>query len=440
MAGGRLALDLKDTPAAYSVVTRDFIDALNLTNLTEAAQWTTNTLQFADGQGGGDFFNITVPISVRGGGTSALRQRNFFLYFAPMDSYNLERYDFGRGPNSVLFGNGGTLGGVQTAMTKRARVDRPIRTIEQTVGSWDSYRTVLDVNQPVNDRLAFRAAAVYADRNGWRDYEMERTKAAFLTGTFKISKDTELRVEGEVGRQWRNTPRAFMRDFFSGWDGATVFNGPLATGTLPPALAQQGVDRRGSNYFVYDPANGVDAIVNFQNEPFIRGSGATSTTPIGGYTQVGTQGLGSSAANLLYSFNVPSNRFDTAIANSNFYLPGEEFTMSPDTWVIKQEFSDLQATLSHQFGQSLFVEIAAAQTRSKNTIQQESGRGLSDIYIDINQRLPNGAANPNFLEPYAMGNYARSTPENNVDAVRAALAYVKDLDKWGSYSASLMGA
>src|SRR5215212_4313643 len=33
MAGGRLASDLRDTPVAYSVVTREFIDALNLTDL-----------------------------------------------------------------------------------------------------------------------------------------------------------------------------------------------------------------------------------------------------------------------------------------------------------------------------------------------------------------------------------------------------------------------
>ena len=32
LTGGRLITDLRDTPAAYSVLTRDFIEALNLTN------------------------------------------------------------------------------------------------------------------------------------------------------------------------------------------------------------------------------------------------------------------------------------------------------------------------------------------------------------------------------------------------------------------------
>ena len=41
LAGGRLAGDLRDTPVAYSVITRDFIDALGITDLQTAAEWTT---------------------------------------------------------------------------------------------------------------------------------------------------------------------------------------------------------------------------------------------------------------------------------------------------------------------------------------------------------------------------------------------------------------
>ena len=44
LAGGRLAGELKDTPVAYSVLTRDFIDALQLTDVTEMTKWFTNAL------------------------------------------------------------------------------------------------------------------------------------------------------------------------------------------------------------------------------------------------------------------------------------------------------------------------------------------------------------------------------------------------------------
>ncbi|MES2692060.1 MAG: STN domain-containing protein, partial [Verrucomicrobiota bacterium] len=48
LAGGRLSTDLRDTPAAYSVLTRDFIEALNLTNLTMAQQWTVGFNEIED--------------------------------------------------------------------------------------------------------------------------------------------------------------------------------------------------------------------------------------------------------------------------------------------------------------------------------------------------------------------------------------------------------
>jgi outer membrane receptor for ferric coprogen and ferric-rhodotorulic acid len=41
LTGGRLASDLRDTPAAYSVITREFIDALGITDLMQAAEWST---------------------------------------------------------------------------------------------------------------------------------------------------------------------------------------------------------------------------------------------------------------------------------------------------------------------------------------------------------------------------------------------------------------
>lgn len=44
LAGGRLAGDLKDTPVAYSVLTREFIDALDLTDLVSASEWTVNSV------------------------------------------------------------------------------------------------------------------------------------------------------------------------------------------------------------------------------------------------------------------------------------------------------------------------------------------------------------------------------------------------------------
>ena len=132
LAGGRLAGDLADTPAAYSVITREFIDALNLTDLNGAIEWTVNTNVNND-NGANLTFAANVTYTTRGVGAST-PQRNFFPFYVNFDSYNLERYDFSRGPNSVLFGNGNQAGSANV-VTKQARFDRPVRELRTSFGS-----------------------------------------------------------------------------------------------------------------------------------------------------------------------------------------------------------------------------------------------------------------------------------------------------------------
>src|SRR5262245_13329395 len=40
LAGGRIATALKDTPVAYSVVTKEFLDAFAITDTAAAVEWT----------------------------------------------------------------------------------------------------------------------------------------------------------------------------------------------------------------------------------------------------------------------------------------------------------------------------------------------------------------------------------------------------------------
>lgn len=438
LAGGRLNLDLKDVPAAYSVITRDFIDALGIANLNEAAEWAPNSMRTVNGAGGGDAQNNTAPVTTRGvGNVYQLRQRNFFVYFAPMDSYSIERYDFGRGPNQVIFGNG-TVGGQSVSMTKRPRFDRPSETLELTGGSWNNYRSVIDVNRPLGGKLAARAAAVWADRDGWRKGEHEITKAVFASLAVKPTPKSEVRLEGEFGRQQRRLPYATLNDAFTGWDGVTVFGG--RADTLPANANELGVSRRGSNYIVYNPQAGLtDVIYTYQNEPITLGGGASATTPIGGFVQVGPQSLSSSGASLLHAVNLPANRFDIALAKSKFRLPDDSWTLAPTSSGSIQRFKDLQLTLSHQIAPNAFAEIAGDINRVYNERDLLEQGGINNTFVDINRLLPNGTANPKFLTPYGEGQYRYGRSTTNAESVRGALAYIKDFARWGHYSFNIMG-
>jgi len=451
VSGSRLATELKDTAVAYSVVNQEMIQALGITDLNSAAEWTTNTQKFVDPAGGGDFFNITAPIQVRGvGNISQFRQRNFFYYFAPMDSSSVERYDFGRGPNSVLFGNG-TIGGTQMSMTKRARFDKPFEELQLNYGSWDYARVTLDVNQPITSKVSARLAAAYADRDGWRDFDMEKTRNLFGTVTIKPTPKTEIRVDGETGQQDRTIGPTVMRDFLAGWDGKTTFAGPMTdairNGTADPATGprltntgeNQGVDRRGSNYFVWDPNSGQNAIMNYTNDPMTRSAAATQRVPIGGYTYGAGPSFNANNSQLIYALDVPAGMYDNAINHSFFRIPGKRFNNLVKGPLIQQHYRDLQVTASHQFGDSIFVELAADVNRVNNKINQFDGRGLVDTYIDINRKLPNGADNPHFLQPYGDGSFTNASNIRNGDSVRAAFAYIKDFGKWGNYAFNLLG-
>jgi hypothetical protein len=43
LAGGRMSTDLRDTPLAYSVITKEFIEALNLIDTESAMEWAVNS-------------------------------------------------------------------------------------------------------------------------------------------------------------------------------------------------------------------------------------------------------------------------------------------------------------------------------------------------------------------------------------------------------------
>ena len=435
LAGGRLAGDLKDTPVAYSVINREFIEALNLTNLADAAGWSPNTVLSInpDGSGiGADYSFSQGSFNVRGAGGG--RQRNFFSYNAPMDSYSVERYDFGRGPNAILFGNGG-LGGVSSTMTKQARFDSTFATIQATIGSWNSLRTTLDYNRPLNDKFAVRVATLFAEADGWRQRMFRNDRAAFLTLTYKPARYTSIRVEGEYGDGQSTQTLNNIQDRFSGWDGKSTYSGPLTT--LPADYLQRGVSRRGADYLIYDPA-GSKMVMNYVNDPYTLAGGENVLVPVAGFVAgAGNASFGLMNSMLLYALNAPPNRFDNAIAASKFRLPSTRFTNQSDAPTLDQHFKDVQATLDHRFG-PVFLQAAVDINRTRAQTINIDVNGVGQTYIDINRLLPNGAANPHFLEPYGDAPIRRSNWTRDAEGSRLALGYAKDAGKWGNYTTNAM--
>lgn len=445
LAGGRLATPLKDTPVAYSVLTHEFIEAFNVNDLEEAGQYTVNSnTNPSDNADQGFAFSGAMNVSLRGlkPASTDFPSRNFFPYNSPSDSFDVQRFDFARGPNAVLFG-AGNLGGNPNIATKQAVLGQPTRELQFGLGSWQYFRATADVNQPINDKVAVRSDVVWQRQDTWRDQEWLRKKGAYLTATFQPTSAWTIKAEGEVLDHQQAKAVTSLKEHLSGWDGKTTF-ATTPTGSAVPTGAQQnaaGIASYSSNgAWIYDPtAFGTNAAINFAHVFRTKGASQSSGSSIDG-VKIVTPGLSFDGTSFLYDPYTP-DRFGTAVSGSPYlHLPTESTTT---LWKRGGEptqtyrLYDAEISSDYQLGDSLFFEVAADVNKTDIWGNNAINRGVPDVYLDINRTLPTGAANPNFLQPYdEFWTYTNDRKYQNL-SYRAQVVYAKTLS-WGTLRLSEM--
>ncbi|MEO6996198.1 MAG: TonB-dependent receptor plug domain-containing protein [Lacunisphaera sp.] len=170
LAGTRLRTDLRDIGAAISVVTKDFLNDTGITNAGTLLTYATNTEvggvhgnYSGFGTGTGVYENRINPQSttrIRGldGGDNT---RDYFLTNIPWDSYNIDRIDTVRGPNSILYGLGSPAGIINTTLNDARFKNKTV--IETRFGRFGSYRGSLDTNVVLlPNELALRINSEYS--------------------------------------------------------------------------------------------------------------------------------------------------------------------------------------------------------------------------------------------------------------------------------------
>jgi len=434
LAGGRLATDLKDTPVAYSVLTREFIDALGVSDVTEAAAWTTNASFAKDDGRSTQFGRVGFNDLVTFRGVAANRANiNFFPVHFDYDSYNLERFDFARGPNSILFGTG-SVGGSANGLYKEARTDKHIRDVSLRVGSWEYYRATFDVNEPINKQLAVRANFLWQDNGTWRDREWQKREAGSLHFVYKPWEKTKIVVVGDKGKVRRSYGTTTIGDRLSTWDGVTTFSGPIATA---PAVGT-GTQRIGNPpgvAYIFAPGGSAigNSVVNWAAMGMTATSHQTGSLYGPGRTPVVGANPGFIPEALHNRINVPANILGTSEA-AGFRLPGREFSAAFDDTAYLNDYHNIVASIEQQVGRHLFLHGSANTSEGLRGVNFGTARGLKDgIQIDINRNLPTGAANPYFLQPYIQTTNDFDQVDTKSDQFRGTAVLVFDGTRFGDF-------
>ena len=435
LAGGRLAGDLVDTPVAYSVQTREFLDALNITDLSEALDWTVNATTTPD-DGGGQLFGGTGSATIRGVSANTVN-RNFFAGGGNPSSYNMERMDYARGPNSALFGTG-SIGGTANVVLKSARLGQNRNEVQLVAESWGGLRATVDLNHKLGEKAAVRLVGTWQDTNTWRDWERTHRKGLSPSFTYQLAKNTKLTIIGETYEQERTAGHVALNDSFSGWDGVKTYSGIQPT---TPSQTPFGASRIGTNVLVWSPASGVGENVVMSYTGLMQTQGYSGQRPINGVTPPLATGMYSGTP-ILDNLFKPQALYDDPVRGTNglFQIPSRSFTnLGPDT-TSSDSFRDVTFYLDQRLGQDVNLQLSGGKNRfeSWGLVNYYLNQGYQNTYIDINQLLPNGAPNPKFLEPYnEFIRQERANTERENQALRLAVAYVKDF-RWVDLKANVM--
>lgn len=194
----RTDTDIRDIPQAISVIPAQVLDDLDATRLDRA-------LDFAGGVSRqNNFGGLTfLSYSIRGFTTGELYKNGFAINrgsYSPPDAAGIERIEVLKGPAASLYGRGDP-GGTVNIVSKKPQPEAFSR-LKASAGSWDHYRTSLDVNSPLDDegRLLSRINLAAEDNGSFRDHAGNQRLVVSPSLTWQLNTDTRLLVETEFVR------------------------------------------------------------------------------------------------------------------------------------------------------------------------------------------------------------------------------------------------
>ncbi|MHA6128538.1 TonB-dependent siderophore receptor [Pseudomonas fluorescens group sp. PF-1] len=209
---------IRDIPQSISVIPVSVLDDLGSISVERA-------LDFAGGVSKqNNFGGLTLyEYSVRGFTTSEFYKDGFSAnrgYPSTPDVVSIERIEVLKGPAASLYGRGDP-GGTVNIVTKKPRPEA-FATLHTSAGSWDRYRTALDVNTPLDEygNVLSRVNLAIEDGQSFRDHvDRERVFVA-PSFSWQLNPDTTLLVESEFVRHRSTFDRGIVAPN-NAWSGVS---------------------------------------------------------------------------------------------------------------------------------------------------------------------------------------------------------------------------
>ena len=397
---GRLSTNLLMTPGNIDVFTRDLLNDLGVFNIDEASAWLTNSRPLELGAIEGNSMNpgslaqsdSSINVSLRGLGANP-STRNYFTSASTPKEYNVERVESSRGPNAILYGEGGP-GGSVNYITKQAK-SRNFTTLRLRADDNASLGAALDYNRKLTDKMDMRYNLNLLDKR----YFIDRTRFKEFDNALNIGyrpfARTSITVDVDLTRNTRPGLIMTYGEQYSKWNHQPV------VGKLTGSITSRGL------------ANWTGA----NNLIWVDGLGMMDYT---GYAHTSGVGL-PQPTEYAYGDAVFPSLTAGAPGISSVGLLKPSFNANPKNIDVTDRAKDLQLSIDHTFRNELSLQLAGQYSK----FTTDGGNYyFTTIYIDPLFNLPDGRVNPNYGKPYANAYVGRTIDyERDSKSLRFVAAY-----------------
>jgi outer membrane receptor protein involved in Fe transport len=397
LSGGRVNTPLAITPASISVMTKEFLEDFAILDINGAAPFAIN-MDTANENNLLPFGGNRNEFNFRGsGGAGNYPVRDGIQQFFVADSYNSERFEFSRGPNTAMFGIGGP-GGMQGSTSKQTRFNTREVSSSVRVDSFGTYRGTFDYNQGY-DRFGVRVNALHQNVADWQKDTSSKQNAITVQAKFKLSPRTILTAQYEKSSEWNRQYTKTYSENASLWDRKTVNeNNSQIAGTLSGFGIGFLAGNATTDRLIYNTSTGT--LLNYRG------------------FQYQTVGLG---------YRIP---WEGRPQFTNFKPGiGKTFNLGPIDNIADRDNNTREIRLEHAFTPNL-TAVVLWNGSDVDSIVPFIQNPPGDYRIDVNRLLPNGAPNPNFGKAYADSTQNSQAQQNEGDDWTANVNYLFRVPRW----------